>query len=318
MLSDASPLFVRLLAVLLIIPFCPAFAQDIDQWELGIEYPSEDSDKPFEVSRDGRVSIDFFVENSGLIEITLEFEYDVPFGGKIEAPEGETVAGGANESFKLVVSGIDVYSFDAEKKEGFSITATVTARQGVPDPLNSQQTKGGDFVIPTIYDLSVQISEPFGPINSGTETILRVTVKNDGNVQDKVGEVDVSDDCPLLTTDNGLDSLMLGSIERGKSKQADFTISASESHPRRGCDVSVTVSSNGAMNSGESVVVSEDVRISVEPPPVAQEETSEIDDSGPSESVKSNLPASGFISTIISIIAASSIISTKRKNLVEK
>ena len=100
-------------------------------------------------------------------------------------------------------------NFEARKIESFSITATVTERQGVPDLLNSQQNREGDLIIPTIYDLRIDVGDPIGPMNAGSDTILRVEVTNTGNVQDKVGDVQVSDDCPLLTTDNGLDALMV-------------------------------------------------------------------------------------------------------------
>ena len=202
--SRVSSILLGAIMALSLFAAAPSSAQELDSWELGINYPGEDSTNPFLLSNDGSVKVEFFVENSGLTEITVEFEFNVPFSGKHEAPEGETISAGSNETFDLKISEIDVLSHDAEKKEKFSITATITARQGVPDPLSSSQNREGDLEIPSIFDLSVEISEPFGPMNAGSETILTVTVTNDGNAQDGVGEVDVKDDCPLLTTDNGL------------------------------------------------------------------------------------------------------------------
>ena len=85
-------------------------------------------------------------------------------------------------------------------------------------------------------------------MNAGTDTILTVTVRNNGNAQDGVAEVDVRDDCPLLTTDSGLDALLSGNIESGRAKDADLKVTASESHPKRHCDITVSVTSkrNGA------------------------------------------------------------------------
>ena len=91
-------------------------------------------------------------------------------------------------------------------------------------------------------------------MNSGSETILTVTVSNDGNGQDGVGEVFVEDDCPLLTSDNGLDSLTIGNIDSGKTKDAELRLIASESHPRRHCDITVTVSSKRALNQGINTI----------------------------------------------------------------
>jgi len=276
--------------------------QELDSWELGIMYPNEDADNPFEVSKDGKVKVEFFVENSGFVEITVEFDYDIPFGGEHDGPEGDTIPAGTNETYDLEISGIDVFSFEARKIETFSITATITERQGVPDPLNTQQNEEGDLIIPTIYDLRIEVGDPIGPMNAGSDTILRVIVTNTGNVQDKVGDVQVSDDCPLLTTDNGLDSLMVGNIAPGKKAEGDLRVSASESHPRRHCDITVTVSSNGAMNTGGSVVVSDESRVSVEPPLRESEPEDSDGEEGTVESVKSNLPAPGLISSIASVL----------------
>ena len=289
----------------MLLPSGVVSAQNLDAWDLGVMYPGDDADKPFEISRDGAVMIEFFVDNSGLVEITVQFAYEIPFGGAHDGPEEASIPAGSNESFELKIGGIDVFQFEARQIDSFSITATVTARQGVPDPLNTQQKEEGDVQIPTIYALSLDVPDPIGPINAGGDTILRVTVTNSGNVQDKIGDVEVSDDCPLLTTDNGLDSLMIGNIAPGSSKHADLNVKASESHPRRQCDISVTVASNGAMNSGQSVVIQDEVRISIEPPPTEIEEGNEAEtDDDPLESIQSNLASPGILISILGLIAA--------------
>ena len=83
--------------------------------------------------------------------------------------------------------------------------------------------------------MEIDLADPVGPINAGSDVILRVTVSNRGNVQDKIGEVEVTDNCPLLTTDNGLDVLMTRNIGAGQTTEADLVATASESHPRRNC-----------------------------------------------------------------------------------
>lgn len=283
-----------------------ASAQELDSWELGINYPGEDSTNPFLLSDEGSVKVEFFVENSGLTEITVEFEFNIPFSGNHEAPEGETISAGSNESFDLKISGIDVLSQDAEKKEKFSITATITARQGVPDPLSSPQKREGDLEIPSIFDLSVEIAEPFGPMNAGSDTILTVTVKNNGNAQDGVGEVDVKDDCPLLSTDNGLDSLLSGNIEAGGEKDANLKVTASESHPKRHCDITVTVTSKREMTGGGNAIAEGEVRVTVEPPPSGDSGSSNQGgvNSDTEDSVESNLSAPGAIVAISGLLGA--------------
>ncbi len=301
---SARSLLLSVAILALLVPASPLMGQDLDAWDLGIMYPGDDAETPFEISRDGTVRVEFFVENSGFVEIELEFEYEIPFGGEHDAPESATIAAGSNETFDLKVNDIDVFNFEARQEDSFSITATVIARQGVPDPLNTKQSEEGDLVIPTIYDLSIEVDDPLGPMNAGTDTILRVSVTNSGNVQDKVGDVEVSDDCPLLTADNGLDELMMGNIMPGKAKQANLKVMASQSHPKRHCDITVTISSNGAMNSGESVVMSDEVRVSVEPPLTNEEVPEEDDPDDPEEVLSSNLPAPGVLTTLLGFIAA--------------
>tara|TARA_Y100000746_G_scaffold99951_1_gene85159 strand:- start:1134 stop:2072 length:939 start_codon:yes stop_codon:yes gene_type:complete len=280
-----------------------ASGQDLDSWELGIKYPGEDATNSFVLSDDGSIKVEFFVENSGLTEITVQFEYNIPFGGSHEGPEEESISSGANDTFDLKISGIDVLSQDAEKKEKFSITATITARQGIPDPLSSSQNREGDLEIPSIFDLVVDISDPFGPMNAGSDTILTVTVRNDGNAQDGVAEVDVRDDCPLLTTDNGLNALLSGNIESGRSKDADLKVTASESHPKRHCDITISVTSkrNGASGASE-----DEVRVTVEPPPTGDSNSGGQDNdvSDTEDSIESNLSAPGLGVLSVGLLAA--------------
>lgn len=284
----------------------PTTAQELESWELGINYPGEDSTNPFLLSSEGSAEVEFFVENSGLTDITVEFEFSIPFSGNHEAPEGETISAGSNESFDLKISGIDALTHDAEKKEKFSITATITARQGVPDPLSSSQNREGDLEIPSIFDLAVDITEPFGPMNAGSDTILTVTVTNNGNAQDGVGEVDVKDDCPLLSTNDGLDLLLSGNIEAGKEKDANLRVTASESHPKRHCDITVTVTSKRGMDEGGNAIAEDEVRVSVEPPPTEDSgsDSQEGEGSSTGDSVKSNLPAPGIIVALSGLLGA--------------
>ncbi len=299
-------ILIGTILMLSVFGITPSKAQELDSWELGINYPGEDSTNSFLLSEEGSVEVGFFVENSGVTEITVEFSYEIPFSGKHEGTESETIQSGTNETFELVISEIDVFSFEAGKTEKISISATVIARQGVPDPLGSSKSREGDLEIPVIYDLSVDISDPFGPINAGTDTILTVIVRNNGNSEDGVGEIEVDDDCPLLTTDNGLDSLLVGNIGLGKSKDADLRVSASESHPRRNCDVTVTVHSKMAMNQGKSVYSTDEARISVEPPPTGSPSSDDDDEESESieNSIQSNLPAPGFMFVGFSFILA--------------
>jgi hypothetical protein len=300
--------------VALLLLACAAPVQgQLGSWELGIDYPQDNEDVPFRVGTDGGVAIQFFVNNEELVDIGVEFDYEIPFGGEADGPESETIGAGDNKSFTLTVSGIDVWSHAADSKEEFTILATLVSRAGLPITLPGEgQEAGGELKIPTIYSLEVDISDPIGPMNAGTDVILTVTVTNKGNVQDKVGEIEVSDNCPLLTTDNGLDSLMTSNIGSGQSTEANLIATASESHPRRNCKIEVSVSSNGAMNSGGSEIVDDDTTVTVEPPLDEPEENNNPEDtSDPVEVVSSSLPSPG-IATLICALAIASLASPRR------
>ena len=300
--------------VALLLLTCAAPVQgQLGSWELGIDYPQDNEDMPFSVGTDGGVSIQFFVNNEELVDIGVEFDYEIPFGGEADGPESETIGAGDNKSFTLTVSGIDVWSYAADSKEEFTISATLVTRAGLPIALPGEgQEAVGELKIPTIYSLDVDISDPVGPMNAGSDVILTVTVTNRGNVQDKVGEVEVSDNCPLLTTDNGLDSLMTNNIGAGQSAEANLIATASESHPRRNCKIEVSISSNGAMNSGGSAIADDDTSVTVEPPLDEPEENNGPGGtSDPVENVSSSLPGLG-ITTLICVLAIASIVTPRR------
>jgi len=300
--------------VALLLLTCAAPVQgQLGSWELGIDYPQDNEDMPFSVGTDGGVSIQFFVNNEELVDIGVEFDYEIPFGGEDDGPESETIGAGDNKSFTLTVSGIDVWSYAADSKKEFTISATLVTRAGLPIALPGEgQEAVGELKIPTIYSLDVDISDPVGPMNAGSDVILTVTVTNRGNVQDKVGEVEVSDNCPLLTTDNGLDSLMTSNIGAGQSAEANLIVTASESHPRRNCKIEVSVSSNGAMNSGGSAIVDDDTSVTVEPPLDEPEENNGPGStSDPVENVSSSLPGPG-ITTLICVLAVASLVTPRK------
>ncbi len=298
------PIFLITAMIIATIPNSMAQPEpSLGNWELGIEYPDEDDSNPFVVSESGMASITMFVDNQGLLSVKVAFEYEFPFDAEIMgAPEDATIEPGNNDSFTIMVRGIDVYEIDAGKIESFTITANLQERNGMPIIIPESQEKIGDLEIPEIFMLNVEIADPVGPMNSGTDTILKVTVTNEGNSRDKVRELEVTDDCPLMTTDSGLDALLTRNIEKGGQTTADLKVTASESHPQRNCRVEVTVASDGADGSQLST---DFTRITVEQPPTNTQDPDDPDEEeDPVEVVTSNLPAPGISVIICSLIGA--------------
>ena len=105
---------------------------------------------------------------------------------------------------------------------------------------------------------------------------------------------------------------MTSNIGPGQSTEANLIATASESHPRRNCKIEVSISSNGAMNSGGSEIADDDTTVTVEPPLDEPEENNNPDDSSDSvEVVSSSLPAPG-IATLICALAVASLASPRR------
>tara|TARA_A100000164_G_scaffold368054_1_gene390762 strand:- start:595 stop:1530 length:936 start_codon:yes stop_codon:yes gene_type:complete len=276
-------------------------------WGLGIDYPQEDEDEPFELNNGGSVIVSFFISNDELLPITVDFTYEVPFEGEFDGPESETIGAGNNKTFSLTIMNIEVGDFSAEATEEFSITGTLVARGSVPQVIPDSREALGQLQIPTIHSLKATLSEPLGPMNSGSDMTLTLEVKNLGNVVDRVGSVEVSDNCPLLATDDGLESLTTKDIPIGGQIQGILTITASQSHPQRNCDIEATISSNGATNSGGSEMSESNVRVSVEPPPTNQgnPEDPEENDDILEEVVSSNLSFVGILPVVSVILLAS-------------
>ena len=295
-----------------------SFAQEqpeLGNWELGIKYIADDDSKPFLLNEDGERVVEFYVHNTQMFEIEVSFTYEVPFDGVDDGPESEKIQAGENETFSLLIEDIDVYNFAANTVEEMKITASLVTRAGVQVLIPENQEVMADLKIPTIHSISVDIDDPVGPMNAGTDMILRVTVTNNGNIKDKVGEIDLSDNCPLMTWDNGLDKLLITDLEKDEAISADLKISASQSHPRKNCKLEITIHSNGAMNTGSSKITEDETSITVEPPlskPDGNEDGSEEDESI-TEVVDTNLPSSGISAILLSTYLALLYVNNNRK-----
>ena len=269
---------------------------ELGNWELGIKYIADDDSNPFLINEDGERVIEFYVHNTQMFEIEVSFVYEIPFDGEGDGPESEKIQAGENETFTLTIENIDVFDFAANSVEEMKITASLVTRAGVQVLIPENQEAMADLKIPTIYSILVDIDDPVGPMNAGTDMILRVSVTNKGNIKDKVGEIDLSDNCPLMTLDNGLDKLLVTDLEKDNSANADLKITASQSHPRKNCKLEISVHSNGAMNAGSSKISEDETSITVEPPlskPTEDDQNSD-EEGSVTEVVDTNLPSPGI------------------------
>ena len=288
---------------------------DIYPWDIEIEFENDDSSDPFDISEDGKATITFTVSNNGFLSMDLEFEYEGPFQGTYTGPSDASIPANSNESFQLEVTKIKVLDFPAKTQEDFLITAKVISLQGTPQISPSSKDAEGKLIIPIVYSLDLEIADPVGPMNAGTAVPLRVSVINIGNIEDRVGDIDISDNCPLLTPNNGLDSLMTKNLNPGQTAQADLELTASESHPKRTCKVEISIASNGAMNTGASSSLSSaEVQVTIDPTLSDNTDTVDsVDDTTTTtEVIGSSLPSSGLVSIILCVLSA--LVFTRRNN----
>jgi hypothetical protein len=290
---------------------------ELGNWQLGIKYIGDNDATAFVISENGERAIEFYVHNTEMFEVEVSFEYELPYEGSADGPETEKIQAGDNETFTLNIENIDVLNFDANSKEEMKITASLVSRAGIAVLIPENQESVADLEIPIVHSISVDLADPAGAMNAGTDMVLRVTVTNNGNIKDKVGEIDLSDNCPLMTLDNGLDKLLATDLEKGQSSNADLKITASESHPRKNCKLEISVHSNGAMNTGKSKISEDETSITVEPPltkPVDNQDSND-DEESITQVVDSSLPASGISAILFSsCMALFYVARNKKKN----
>ena len=169
--------------------------------------------------------------------------------------------------------------------------------------------------IPAIHVLSIEIDDPLGPINAGADTILRMTLSNEGNIADRASEVEVSVDCTLITVGNQVSELTNREVAVGGSISANVVFEAALSHPSKYCDVDVQAISQG---SGGSQTSSDDTRIEVQAATGDRDDDDDgdggADDGGGTvEVVTTGLPALGVIPTIMVLFSAAMVSTRLRR-----
>jgi hypothetical protein len=283
-------------------------------WSFDFE---EDNDYVYLIpaSNNGEFEVEFFVSNSYLFEIEVEITFDTPFGGEIigDDPMIVSVASGSNKSDSFKIGNINLFQSDSPggKQESFQANAKLI-KIGEVD-VSATNDEKGDSVnakMPRIYNL--KIGEPTQTLefNPDIVTAFSVDVTNHGNLDDTIGQTEVSDNCPLMTVeiaDNSEVSKILkpqitSSVD---SAMIQINVEISSTHPTRNCDVELRISSGGS-GEGEGIVWTEaSFRIQVKegesPPPDDSEESGPINEPIVTEQ---NLPAPSFQIIIASLLLA--------------
>ena len=275
-------------------------AQDgITGWSVSIS-DEEGEIQKITLSDRGEAVVPILIENDGITSIQVSLDCTVGFEAQVACPADVTVGAGQNVTVDGVISDVDVMAYSAGTTNDFQVTATITARQGIPVALPGD-TNSDDVAIeiPAIYMLSIDIEDPLGPINAGADTILRMTLSNNGNIEDRASEIEVSVDCTLITVGNQVSDLTNKQVAKGGSISANVVFEAALSHPSKYCDVEVQAISQG---SGGSQTSSDNTRIEVQAASGdrGNDDPGRGDDGGETvEVVTTGLPALGVFSTVM-------------------
>ncbi len=280
------------LCVITLLAFMPlpVTAQDAPiGWEMGLVYEGGASeDNPFTLD-ESETTIRFWIRNDNLAgDIEISLEYDTSSDGAINGEESVTVGSGANDTFTIQLTGIDVWNIAAGITYDFDIDGELTSWNGAPvvAPISSQSADG-DLIIPQLHRWDVDINDIGHPVNAGTEFNLHVDITNVGNIADSISTFSLEDDCPVLTVDDGpLDDVKGELTQPGIVNEVTLVFDASSTHPTRMCEIEITVRSAGVVNGGLGDSMNKaEIDVEIEARPVGSQQDNDDasvdDDDGP-------------------------------------
>ena len=221
-------------------------------WTLGW---STDMDDGFTIEMDDDWDIDgeivAYIENTRMSQVELELTYEVntwtPY--TYEGPESITVAAGENKTFTITLSNdndIDAREYNPDNTSAL----TVTADEKVGDTSTGNQEIEGTIRVPKVFNLKPEVTLSEDDLYAGSTVDLSIQLMNLGNAKDAVKDASAEvRSCPHLTVE-GLDALVNTLVDptgaqNGKDTSAILTLVASESQPRRTCEVTISLVSEG-------------------------------------------------------------------------
>ena len=225
---------------------------DAPSWTLGW---STDMDKGYTVDLDDDWDIDgeivAYVENTRMSQVELDLTYDVntwvPF--TLDGPDTITVGAGENKSFTIKLAtdnDVDVREYNPDNTS----TLTVMADEKVGDTSTGTQEVEGNIYVPKMFNLRPEVTLSNDDLYAGSSVEISIQMLNLGNANDAVKDASAQvRSCPHLTVD-GLDALENTVVQptdarNGQDAFSTLTLVASESQPRRTCEITISLVSEG-------------------------------------------------------------------------
>ena len=267
------------------------------------------------IDNKGEFTVEFEISNSYLVEIEVEITVDAAFNGTLlgDDPMVVSVSSGETKKDDFRIGDIDLFQANSPggSQDEFRAVATLKTVGGIDVSVtNNWKDDRGDAKMPRIHDLRIGEANEILEFNPDIETQFTVQVRNHGNLDDQIGQAEVSDDCSLMSVRIGDDSELSKILKPQIKSSSDFAIveiivDISPTHPTRNCDVDLRISSGGS-GEGDGIVWTESsFRISVKegeaPPP------DDSNDDGPINQpivTEQNLPAGGITSILSAIFLA--------------
>ena len=315
------------LAVLLVgMTFPPSVAAqdqlETPSWTLGW---STDMDDGFTIEMDDDWDIDgeivAYIENSRMSQVEVELTYEIttwtPY--TYDGPESITVAAGENKTFTITLSNdndIDAREYNPDNTS--TLTVTADEKIGENSVMTGEQEIEGTVRVPKVFKLKPEVTLSEDDLYAGSTVDLSIQLMNLGNAKDAVKEASAEvRSCPHLTVE-GLDALVNTVVDptgaqNGKDASAILTLVASESQPRRTCEVTISLVSEGD-DTARSTTFDVDV-LAYEEDTNPTNDANDDDDSSASEdglSVESNtVPGFAAIEAIM-VVAVVSLLRRKK------
>ena len=284
-------------AFLLIATLPGTHAQDMQgpSWEMGWV---TDVDPKYTVDLeddwDLTGSLVVYVSNEGptTLNLALTYDYDEDGPFELDGPETVEVAGNANDTFTITITGAEADVVRAFSPSS-SVELVVVGEEKVGDSSLRTQEIEADITVPRMYRLVPNAVEPTDVLFAGSWVDFSLEVSNLGNTQDAItmGEATIRS-CPHLSV-TGLEQLentVVQVTNANGDNKAIFTLrlEASSSHQERSCEVSIAVESEGD-NNKRSSTINVNVNAPAADDPVVSEDDADDGETGPS-STSDSLP----------------------------
>jgi len=256
-----------LISIMLMLPMIPlsspASAQEAPSWEIG--WVEEHSDAVLLTSigdknsndwwdRGGTTTLEFYIENTRLVEVTINLEFESDHEGEfdwieVDLDESVVVSGQSNKTFSV---SIEVGSLN-DVSEGSTHELRVIAQEDSLIP-TTPQIIDVDTQVPRVAVMTADVINEGVPVMAGDSMDVKVEITNLGNKNDGLVNSETKltiDGCPQLDAED--DSSLFETVEPGATIEAIFTVSASSSHPSKSCIVTFRSSSAGLASVTDSI-----------------------------------------------------------------